>query len=153
MVSGVPFNSFSWPDKSVPHGFHRFGEENAGNPTFDPPDKALTRYDFLYSTGSPPPGDADLQTIYGGEWARLFATVSLHEDFVETYKLLVLIQGTQPLTALSVTIPNGSNLLVKDDILCSNLANPNTKLYKKAAWIISYLDVPNQLPVCSSRPR
>jgi hypothetical protein len=132
-VGAGDFPTISWTSKSVQHGFHNFGVEDPQNPPQRPPVKADVQYDLRYLT--PAKAAADLQTIYGGEWASLFATVAPDEDFVETYKLVVLTErGTSParqaLTTLKVTIPGASGA----DVL-ANLNNPATKLAQKAKWV------------------
>lgn len=132
-VGASDFPAISWTSKNVQHGFHEFGIEDPQNPAQRPPVKADVQYDLRYL----PPGKAaaDLQKIYSGEWASLFATVAADEDFVETYKLVVLTApsgnaGRQALTSIKVTIPGAAGA----DVL-ANLNNPATKLAQKAKWV------------------
>jgi hypothetical protein len=132
-VGASEFPAISWTGKSVQHGFHQFGVEDPQNPPQRHPVKADVQYDLRYL--GPAKAAADLQTIYGGEWASLFATVAADEDFVETYKLVVMTEpGTnatrQALTALKVTIPGARGA----DVL-ANLNDPKTKLAQKAKWV------------------
>jgi hypothetical protein len=132
-VGAGDFPSISWTGKGVQHGFHDFGVEDPNNPAQRPPVKADVQYDLRYL--GPVKAAQDLKTIYGGEWASLFATVAADEDFVETYKLVVLTDpsggsGRQAVTSLKVTIPGAGDA----DVL-ANLNNPATKLSQKAKWV------------------
>ncbi|HEY1796745.1 MAG TPA: hypothetical protein VGG57_11575 [Stellaceae bacterium] len=132
-VGTSDFPKISWTGQGVQHGFHEFGVEDPNNPAQRPPVKANVQYDLHY--GTPAQVAADLQTIYGGEWASLFATVAADEDFVETYKLVVLTDptggpGRQALTSLKVTIPGAAGA----DVL-ANLNNAGTKLAQKTKWV------------------
>src|SRR6185312_4086010 len=108
--------------------------EDPENPPQRRPVKADAQYDLHYL--SPVQAATDLKRIYGGEWASLFATVAADEDFVETYKLVVLTDTSVPtptrqaLTALKITIPRSGGI----DILAS-LNDPKTKLHEKAQWV------------------
>jgi len=132
-VGASEFPTISWTGKGVQHGFHDFGVENPQNPPQRHPVKADVQYDLRYR--GPAKAAADLQAIYSGEWASLFATVAADEDFVETYKLIVLTaaganSAPPALTALKVAIPVAAGA----DIL-ANLNNPETKLAQKAKWV------------------
>jgi hypothetical protein len=132
-VGASAFPPISWTGKSVQHGFHEFGVENPENPPQRHPVKADVQYDLRYL--GPEKAAADLQAIYSGEWASLFATVAADEDFVETYKLVVLTEpGANPtrqaLTTLKVMIPKAAGA----DVLAT-LNNPATKLAQKAKWV------------------
>ncbi len=132
-VGASDFPAISWTGKGVQHGFHDFGVEDPQNPAQRPPVKADVHYDLRYL--GTVKAAADSQTIYSGEWASLFATVAADEDFVETYKLVVLTEpganpGRQALTALKVTIPGAAGA----DVLAM-LHNPATKLAQKAKWV------------------
>jgi hypothetical protein len=132
-VGASDFPTISWTGKGVQHGFHDFGVEDPQNPPQRHPVKADVQYDLRYL--GPAKAAADLQSIYGGEWPSLFATVAADEDFVETYKLVVLTEpGANPtrqaLTTLKVTIPGAAGA----DVL-ANLDNPATKLAQKAKWV------------------
>ncbi|HEX3882840.1 MAG TPA: hypothetical protein VHW66_09295 [Stellaceae bacterium] len=132
-VGASDFPAISWTSKAVQHGFHEFGVENPQNPAQRPPVKADVQYDLRYL--GPAKAAQDLQAIYSGEWASLFATVAADEDFVETYKLVVLTEpggdpARQALTTLKVTIPGAAGA----DVL-ANLNNPATKLAQKAKWV------------------
>lgn len=140
---GSYFYQFSWGKSQVAHGFHRFGRADQGNRTIYRPDNRDVANALRYGDHPYPIPARYLNNIYGGEWASLFASVSLDEDFVETHKLWVLTDATDtipnmhPLTSLSVTIPNPAgppNQPSTANIL-SLLSNSNTKLYKKSQWI------------------
>ena len=137
-VSGLKdyFHKYSWSANQVAHGFHRFGRETLGNRTKDRPDNEDVASDLHY--GDYPYANADqfLKTIYNGEWASLFATVSPDEDFVETYKLWVLTDAgnSQPLQQLQITIPDPGGQPAPSNIL-SNFSNSSTILSQKAKWI------------------
>lgn len=131
-VGAGDFPAISWTGKSVQHGFHEFGVADPQNPPQRPPVKTDVQYGLRY--GTPAQVAADLQKVYSGEWASLFATVAADEDFVETYKLVVLTDpgggaGRQALTSLKVTIPGAAGA----DVL-ANL-NGDTKLAQKAKWV------------------
>jgi len=138
------FSNYSWPSNQVAHGFHRLGQQDKQNRTTDRPDKDDVLLDFRYDN---PPGSsnypdavADLQTMYlSGNWASLFATVSVDEDFIETYKLWILtnINNLGPITSLHINIPSLSAI----DIL-SRFNNTKTKLYAKTHWIQKCLSWP-----------
>jgi hypothetical protein len=132
-VGAGDFPTLSWTGKGVQHGFHDFGVEDPQNPPQRRPVKSDVQYDLHY-LGSAKAAQ-DLQTIYSGEWASLFATVAADEDFVETYKLVVLTDpaggaNREAVTALKVTIPGAKGA----DVL-ANLNNPATKLAQKAKWV------------------
>jgi hypothetical protein len=133
-VGNSAFPEISWTTKSVQHGFHNFGVEDPNNPALHHPVKADVQYDLRYLP--PERAASDLQKIYGGEWASLFATVAADEDFVETYKLIVLTDTSastptrQALTSLKVMIARDGAA----DIL-ANLADPKSKLHEKAKWV------------------
>jgi hypothetical protein len=142
-ADGSHFYQFSWGKSQVAHGFHRFGRADESNRTVYRPDNRDVADALRYGDHPYPIPARYLNSIYGGEWASLFASVSLDEDFVETHKLWVLTApdttnpNRHPLTSLSITIPNpaGSpNTPSTVDIL-SLLSNSNTKLYKKSQWI------------------
>jgi hypothetical protein len=133
-VGAGDFPTISWTGKAVQHGFHNFGVEDPENPAQRPPVKADVQYDLRYLGANK--ASADLHRIYSsGEWASLFATVADDEDFVETYKLVVLTDpaggpGRQALTALKVAIAGADTV----DVL-ANLNNPRTKLAQKAKFV------------------
>jgi hypothetical protein len=127
------FYQYSWGKRQSAHGFHRFGRQDSGNRTIDRPDNEDVVSDLRSEDYAYPAAVNYLETIYGGEWASLFATVSLDEDFVETYKLWVLtdINNKQPLTQLQIIIPTATKI---PDII-ANLNNSSSKLYAKTQWI------------------
>lgn len=132
-VGAGDFPRISWTSKNVQHGFHEFGVEDPQNPAQRPPVKANVQYDLRYLGQAK--AAADLETIYGGEWASLFATVAPDEDFVETYKLVVLTEpagnaGRQALNSIKVAIPGARGA----DVL-ARLNDPGTKLAQKAKWV------------------
>jgi hypothetical protein len=139
-ASRPQFSLYSWPGSGVVHGFRRLGQQDNNNHTSDGPDLAKIladlRFDSPPHSGKYPDAVNDLRMLYGGgNWASLFATVSLDEDFVETFKLWVLTDTTdapprEPITALHVTIPT----LPAIDIL-SRFNSVRTKLHAKAQWI------------------
>jgi hypothetical protein len=141
------FSLYSWPSSAVVHGFRRLGQQDNNNHTSDGPDIAKIssdlRFDSPPNSGKYPDAVSALQTVYGsGNWASLFATVSLDEDFVETFKLWVLTDTTdniprEPITALHVTI----STLNPIDIL-SRFNNARTKLHAKTQWIQKCLTWP-----------
>jgi hypothetical protein len=121
----------------VAHGFHRLGQQDKQNRTTDRPDKDNVlldlRFDNPPGSGNYPDAVADLQAMYlSGNWASLFATVSVDEDFIETYKLWILknTNNLGPITSLHINIPSLSAI----DIL-SRFNNTKTKLYAKTQWI------------------
>jgi|GEM_PF-6723308 hypothetical protein len=134
-IGSGPFPEFSWTTKSVQHGFHNFGVEDPQNP----PQRRPVRTDVEYALRYLPAerAAAELKAVYGGEWASLFATVAADEDFVETYKLVVLTDaggaatpGRKALTRLSVAIPRAGS----GDILAL-AKDPKTKLHDKVEWV------------------
>jgi hypothetical protein len=141
------FSLYSWPGSAVVHGFRRLGQQDNANHNTDGPDTARIssdlRFDSPPNSGLYPDAASDLLKIYGsGNWASLFATVSLDEDFVETFKLWVLTDTTdniprEPITALHVTIPTFNPI----DIL-SRFNNARTKLHAKTQWIQKCLTWP-----------
>jgi hypothetical protein len=132
-VGASDFPAISWTSKSVQHGFHEFGVADPENPPQRHPVKADVQYDLRYLGAAK--AAEDLQRVYGGEWASLFATVAADEDFVETYKLVVLTEPgakqTRPaLIALKVTIPGAGGA----DVLAT-LNSPATQSGQKAKWV------------------
>jgi hypothetical protein len=146
-ASRPQFSLYSWPGSGVVHGFRRLGQQDNANHTTDGPDIARIssdlRFDSPPNSKLYPDAASDLLTIYGsGNWASLFSTVSLDEDFVETFKLWVLTDTTdntprEPITALHVTIPTLNPI----DIL-SRFNNARTKLHAKTQWIQKCLTWP-----------
>lgn len=125
------FSSFSFRNNTFPHGYHVFGKEDQNNPVISPPSIRDVRYDLQYGNASQATSQAaaDLLKIYGGEWASLFATVSLDEDFVETFKLAVLTNlcNTGPLQNLWITIPGSQKLDIIQKIFCNSGVRANAK--------------------------
>lgn len=130
--SGDPFSKISWKVQSHIRGFHGFGQANNNADPRRPPVAPDLKRDLR--NGCTSCASSDLSKIYGGEWASLFASVAPDEDFVETYKLLVLADKFGgPLHSLSITIPN----IVQSPDILGNLYNPGTTLYQKATLIQS----------------
>lgn len=134
---GDPFSVISWQVQHHQRGFHTFGETN--------PEAIPRRRPVLSNIvndlngGCTSCADTDLAKIYGGEWASIFATVAPDEDFVETYKLMVVngMPPGGPLTSLQIKIP-GFNPI---DIL-GNLHDPGSRLFTKANIIRAQLHIP-----------
>jgi hypothetical protein len=121
------FYANTWPSFTVPPGFHELGQE-WGNTTFDKPD--------VFEVQQADSGNAatDIAKIYSGHWASLFATTSLDEDFVETYKLWVLTQASPHLEHLWVRMPAGVSPI---DVV-ANFTVPNASyqsLNAKGNWV------------------
>ena len=134
-ASRPQFSLYSWPGSGVVHGFRRLGQQDNNNHTNDGPDIAKISSDLRFNSppnsGLYPAAVSDLRAVFGsGNWASLFATVSLDEDFVETFKLWVLTDSGDPIIALHVNIPTLNPI----DIL-ARVNNPRTKLYAKTQWI------------------
>src|SRR5581483_1934440 len=115
-IGSGPFPEFSWTTKSVQHGFHNFGVEDPQNP----PQRRPVRTDVEYALRYLPAERA-----------------AADEDFVETYKLVVLTDaggaatpGRKALTRLSVAIPRAGS----GDILAL-AKDPKTKLHDKVEWV------------------
>lgn len=145
-----PFFKPSWRKKALHFGFHQFGVVDRTNPP-----KSAVNVDVIQAELNNAQNDSsqlaqaqtDLVSVYGGgtgddagagEWASLFATVSVDEDFVETYKLTGLSTpaqsgGTAALTSLQITIPTATTPFTTDVI---TLLNDTTKpLNAKKQWI------------------
>ena len=105
------FELSSWATKGhpnngqIPHGFHQFSVSN-------------------------PPGSP--MKTYSGDFASAFATVSVDEDFVETYKLWVLTRANTPLQHLRLAI---APMIPPVDIITQYFINANTILFQKRDWI------------------
>jgi hypothetical protein len=111
------FHDNSWQNPNRGYGdgkYHDFGEEDqsnvvaAGLPSIA--DVLTNLEQNQLSTAA-----AKMLTIYGGSgpknWANLFATVAKDEDFVETYRLMVLIRAQPtgfgaPVTSMKMSIGN-----------------------------------------------
>lgn len=142
-----PFFKPSWRKKAVHFGFHQFGDPDRTNPP-----KSAVNVDTLQAelenavndTTMVGQAENDLLSVFAsgsdpgpGEWASFFATVSVDEDFVETYKLMGLTTppsagASAALSSLSITIPTGSAPI---EIVGSLLNNSNSALYVKKQWI------------------
>jgi hypothetical protein len=92
----------------------------AGNPVADrhlaPPDiaaidNALSQAEPDFDTVS-----EDLVSLYGASypWATFFGALSPDEDFVETFKFLVLTGASPPLTSLPLVVPLGEITAVQN---------------------------------------
>lgn len=122
----------NWPNYYIGRGFHRFGQLNNGQ-TNDQPDVYRVLQDLDGQQPNPNSAISDLRKIYSGEWASLFATVSLDEDFIETYKLWVLTQPQTGLTNLPIHFPD--QLLPNPIDVVSNFNNSQNTLYMKGKWV------------------
>lgn len=71
----------------------------------------------------------------GAPWATFFAALAPDEDFVETYKLAVLMAATSPLTSLAITMPGTKGLGVNHsytaDVPSDLLAKSKSELANK----------------------
>jgi hypothetical protein len=126
------FFSYSWPVRGLKFGFHTFGNIEYGNRPRR--SKSILGVRHFLANDMLHKAEDDLRSIYGGDWASLFATVAVDEDFVETYTLWTLKNGQQPLTSLEITMPSSTNANVPVNVV-SHLNNPSTILYKKARWV------------------
>ncbi len=131
---GSYFADISWLHADKASQYHKFGVETPysngkGNaPKTNRADKDKVLSDINNGNGQE---NKDLNNIYSGYWASLFATVAPDEDFIETYKLWVLTSmQTQPLASLSVTIPT---YVPVDMITLMNTAGKD--LNKKRNWV------------------
>jgi len=131
------FRMISWQSVADTPQFHQFGAQQhpglgvPGNvPSNASPDKDKVLGDIQaldYDSATD-----DLEYIYGGDWASLFATVSPDEDFVETFVLRSLTSAVpSPLQNLQVLIPYNPSV----DVVIKLYNNSITNLYKKASWI------------------
>jgi len=131
------FADYSWPvhDNATPK-FQYFGKQRHYNPHHphnggNQPRNGVDKDTLIADLGTPQLNQ-DLSTIYNGQWASIFATVTPDEDFIETYVLVALIPAmaqTQG-TYLKVTLPDQSQ---RD--LMSYFNNANLNLYSKAQWV------------------
>lgn len=151
--NGNLFSKPSWNSGTFPVAYHVFGREDEANPPSNPPGLRQLRYQVQYSGPSYTPASKDLYQIYGykpdgtvnskgGEWTSLFATVSVDEDFVETFKLHVLTGSCLnlgPLTGLQINVPNFGGSATPIDIIHNNLCNPSSSLYSKEQWMVYFL--------------
>jgi len=130
------FHAYSWPDTGHPFGYHRFGDlDHQHRPIYYGNIEHITAY---LQTNDTENARNYLYQLYGGkEWASLFATVAVDEDFVETY-MLHQLQAGNVLSSFTVTIPpatagNGEPNLPVD--VMRGFADSSSKLAQKAAWI------------------
>jgi hypothetical protein len=139
----IYFYRFSgWTDYKIGHGFHDFGKD-VNLRTADPPDIYQVLRDLYGQPPHPIPNlgmaARDLFQIYSGEWASLFATVSLDEDFIETYKLWTLTQAQSPLKHLFVKFP--SSIAPNPVDVIDNINNNNVNLNSlnmKIKWVSTW---------------
>jgi len=123
------FYSYSWGRAGYNFRYHRFGEPDSQNrppsgPTLPEIWARLQENDLTKATEY-------LSRIYSGhEWASLFATVSVDEDFVETYMLHALNRWNF-LPTLPITIPGVAQPI---DVMLG-FGIPNSILAQKAGWI------------------
>lgn len=129
---GCDFLSTSWDKvaKDQPWPFHRFGDPEKGSEPKGPGRNNLV----LSNRAGRVQAGQDLQAIYTSkQWASLFATVSPDEDWIETYRLLVLTHLTSgPLSSLRAQ--NGPSARPFDVDIVSDLATA-TPLATKAACV------------------
>jgi hypothetical protein len=123
------FYNYSWENPGYNFGYHRFGEPDSQNrppsgPTLPEIWARLQANDLTKATEY-------LSRIYSGhEWASLFATASVDEDFVETYMLHELNRSNF-LPTFPITIPGVAQPI--DVMLGFQVAN--SILAQKARWI------------------
>jgi hypothetical protein len=134
-------NSWLFHDDMTPR-FQYFGQERHYNPYGRSRQgnlpKGLVDKDILkndINTRNTSLENQDLSTIYDGEWASIFATVTPDEDFVETYVLAALIPPMQQTSGayLKIVIPGQAQ---PADVM-NYFTNPsaNTNLYNKGQWV------------------
>ena len=127
---------YSWQRIAQTPQFHFFGVRTHPNPStglggnvaYVRPDIDELLFDVNHNSAGV---NDDLDRIFSGEWASMFATVSPDEDFIETYKLSVLATAQTPLGSLVVSLPSGQSV----DIIKDLFINSGTTLYKKAQSI------------------
>jgi len=123
------FSDISWNKTDLLQRYHQFGIQSGNTPK-----AGKQKNDIItdIASGVQNTIDKDLDQIYKDDnWASLFATVDMDEDFVETYKLRVLTTLTSnPLKALVVTVPQYG----PHDIVDA-MQNGNKDLHKKSQWI------------------
>ena len=131
---------------SNPHQYHDFGQPIPTNQSSESFTFAELQAN-AQSAGSQDTAKAQLRTIYGfpndaplPSWASLFAFVAPDEDFIETYKLLVLTQASPAMTSLIIQIPTASTR----DVVVDNFKNTdaNSPLIKKKTWIEACYEPP-----------
>jgi hypothetical protein len=105
--------------------FQPFGQEWPGNTPAGGVDKDQLKRDLGKTQEY-----QDLATIYNGEWAGVFGTVSPDEDFVEVYKMALLLPM---FSSLTVTLPTTS--LLTNVPIGTYATNPNYHLYNKVQWV------------------
>ena len=127
------FSRICWQVGRHQHGFHRFGQANAAafshcDPTALSVIKAQSGHD------SCPICKAArlLNQVYQGDWGSLFASVAPDEDFVETYRLMVLFgpDGGGPVKDLGISIPNPNGDPYSENI-AANFNKPGSPLAAK----------------------
>jgi len=145
------FYPISWRTPNHQRGFHRFGDGNHDANARHPPVDADFVRDLKNADTST--AAAHLDKIYSGEWASLFATIAPDEDFVETYKLMVVSSAWGgPLQSLELSIPATGLTPVYTQYPLANLANTATTLYRKAQWIANCLEIQRGAPTCAAPP-
>jgi hypothetical protein len=134
------FTPISWKALNHQHGFRTFGAVNNDAQVQRPPVVADVVRDLNDSCNSCAAND--LNSIYGkqgaysAEWASLFATVAPDEDFVETYKLLILTGNSGgPLQSLDLAIPATNGSSAYSEYVINSLNNPQSLLYAKAQFV------------------
>jgi len=117
------FKDIGWAYYNNSPKWQYFGKEDNANVTIDGADKDQLAYDLGNNNNE----SYDLKTIYDGNWASIFSTVSPNEDYVETYTLIQLVAAG---TSLQVTlIPNNQTVNLM------NYFNGATVLNHKVQWI------------------
>jgi hypothetical protein len=139
------FLNSGWRNQGVRPPIHKFKDPFNGSPSHVLGEPSLDEVSQDFQQGDP----EKLRRIYGLRpgnkivWADLFAEVAPDEDFVETYKLLVLKNVN---TAPGITAPKITGLTVQfttsptdsADII-ANLANGNSVLSRKANFVSGLL--------------
>jgi hypothetical protein len=129
---GCDFLSFSWSTVAAqPWRFHRFGETEKGS---SPKGRSRDDLDLNSSMSRSQAGQYLKEIFESAQWASLFATIAPDEDWIETYRLLVLTQmRSGALSSLKVVQKAGSVPPFSVDVV-SQLTT-GTTLSSKAACV------------------
>jgi hypothetical protein len=122
------FYTYSWQNQPNTQQFHLFGAPVSTDTSKSTAN--LTTLSTDIQNGHLDTAANDLTSIYGGEWASLFGTVSADEDFVETYKLLVLTTAQPGLTSLQIAPPYQPPFE-----FMTTYTDSTTKIYAKTQWV------------------
>jgi hypothetical protein len=129
------FHSHAWADSGHKFGFHRFGQiDYAHRPILGGNIVAIRGY--LQNNDLEDARNYLADLYESGKWASLFATVSVDEDFVETYMLHQLNAGLIPLTSFLLRIPaavEGETPIIIDAMQA--FSDSTSGLARKALWI------------------